>query len=302
MDNKFAGFDEPKENWSKLPHALIEALPLVESMAELKVILYVLRHTWGYHDDEKRISVDEFVSGRKHSQRYLDSHPDSPARIDNGTGMSENAIKSGISKAIKHGFIKMWIDESDKARIKRYFSLSTSEGQELTPKGQKLPPGEAEVDPRSKKETIERNQQEKNIHVANATTTPQPSVPISFQEWQQALLTYKNKNGLLRRMIEILYPQLSPPDYGYIGKGSGSLFKGKYRRGISFFVIGYHPLFQFFRCLYRIKNKPFLLGSMIELFGFFFCYFRKEKILLTDDIVQYVRREQLRRLKTIFMR
>ena len=63
----FSGFVPPTENYSKLPHAMIEALPLVTSLAEMKVILYVLRHTWGYQDDEKRINLDEFRKiGRAH--------------------------------------------------------------------------------------------------------------------------------------------------------------------------------------------------------------------------------------------
>jgi len=42
----FPGFTEPTENWSKLPHSLIGALPDIRTVAELKVILYILRHTW----------------------------------------------------------------------------------------------------------------------------------------------------------------------------------------------------------------------------------------------------------------
>ena len=65
--SKFDGFDIPKENWSKLPNALIAALPLFTSASELKVVLYVLRHTWGYQefDNPKSITLDELAHGRK---------------------------------------------------------------------------------------------------------------------------------------------------------------------------------------------------------------------------------------------
>ena len=79
----FPGFDEPHEHWSKLPHALIDQLPAISTMAELKVILYVLRHTWGNQDYEggRRITLDEFSHGRKQRDG---------TRIDAGTGLSPN--------------------------------------------------------------------------------------------------------------------------------------------------------------------------------------------------------------------
>jgi len=147
------GFVPPTENYSKLPHALINALPLITSLSEMKVILYVLRHTWGYQDDEKRISLDEFSNGRKHTKRYLKRHPGAAPRLDSGTGMSINAIKSGIKRAVEHGFLDVDEDDSDKARIKRWYSLSESDCQELTPDRQELTPRVSEVDPRTKKET-----------------------------------------------------------------------------------------------------------------------------------------------------
>ena len=76
------GFAEPEQNWSKLPHQLIEALPLIETIGEMKVILYVLRHTWGYHDDEKKITLDEFCNGRKRRDG---------SRLDGGTGLDSTA-------------------------------------------------------------------------------------------------------------------------------------------------------------------------------------------------------------------
>ena len=119
--NTFAGFEEPKENWSKLPHALIGALPQVSTISELKVILYILRHTWGYHESERRISLDEFRHGRKRRDG---------TRIDDGTGLSTNSIKDGIKRAVAGGFIIVDRDERDGARIKQYYRLK-NKGIEL---------------------------------------------------------------------------------------------------------------------------------------------------------------------------
>jgi len=42
--------------------------------------------------------------------------------------------------------------------------------------------------------------------------------PSTFQEWQEAIRESKNRPAVLHLMCEILYPGLSPPSYGYIGK------------------------------------------------------------------------------------
>ena len=80
----FRGFEPPDESWSKLPHALVEALRLVKTIQERKVVLYVLRHTWGFQEfgQVKRISSDEFIHGRRRRDG---------TRLDDGTGLVTNS-------------------------------------------------------------------------------------------------------------------------------------------------------------------------------------------------------------------
>ena len=111
----FEGFEYPRENWTKLPNILIERLPDISSLSEMKIILYILRHTWGYQefDDRKRISLDDFQYGREKKE----------GRIDNGIGMTRPSIISGVRRAIKHGFITEEVDDTDKGRITKRYSL-----------------------------------------------------------------------------------------------------------------------------------------------------------------------------------
>ena len=150
----FEGFGDPQENWSKLPHDLIAQLPEIETIGEMKVILYVLRHTWGYQDNAKKITMDEFANGRKKRDG---------SRIDSGTGLSEPTLRAGIEKAIEHGFIAVEIDDSDKGRIKKIYSLRVKD----------LPPTPKESLPPSEKETIEIKQK-KEIS-ASKSDAPKPS-------------------------------------------------------------------------------------------------------------------------------
>lgn len=114
-DWKFGGFDDPEENWVKLPKAIYENLARFSSEAELKVVLYVLRHTWGYGDDYKAMSVDEICAGRKRKDG---------TRIDSGTGLQPQAARDGIKRAIEHGFVRVWLDTSDPGRQVKYYMLA----------------------------------------------------------------------------------------------------------------------------------------------------------------------------------
>lgn len=144
------GFPIPEQNYSKLPHVLIEQLPNIDSMAELKVVLYLLRHTWGFSEygKPKKITTDEFMSGRKKSDG---------SRMDGGTGLSNNSVITGLEKAVEHGFIVVEVDDTDKARIEKCYSLNMSGVQDLHSEPQDLHSGCAKVAQRSEKETKERN-------------------------------------------------------------------------------------------------------------------------------------------------
>jgi hypothetical protein len=113
----FTGFPIPKQNYSKLPHSFIDLLPSFNSMAELKVVIYLLRHTWGYSEfgQTKKITIDEFMNGRKLKDG---------SRMDQGTGLSNNSVITGLKRAIDHKYILVEIDDHDKARIKKYYALN----------------------------------------------------------------------------------------------------------------------------------------------------------------------------------
>ena len=176
--HQFDGFNEPKANYSKLPHILIDTLPLIDSLAEMKVVLYVLRHTWGFQefDEAKRITMDEFCNGRKKSDG---------SRLDKGTGMTRNAIKDGIRRALFHGFLLRDGDGKDYGRSSFVYILNARSedtgstfdplpendtGSKVDPQGvnlrppesQKLTPRRSKVDSRSEKDTLKDTKKQNN--------------------------------------------------------------------------------------------------------------------------------------------
>lgn len=139
--NTFAGFDVPQENWSKLPHQLVDVLHLFSSLAELKIVLYILRHTWGFQDDSKRITLDEFEHGRKCADG---------TRMDKGIGMTKPSIINGIKRAVKHGFVFIDSDVSGNSYSLTYQGLKslTPPVKKFNPSGKKvLPPDDPKATP-----------------------------------------------------------------------------------------------------------------------------------------------------------
>jgi hypothetical protein len=131
MTEKFKGFTIPKSNYFRLPNNWTDITHDMTSMSEMKVVEYVLRHTWGYNGQEnesKRISTEEFVNGRKKKNGE---------RIDRGTGLSPESVRLGLKKAVEHGFLEVEEDKRDLARIKRKYRL-VLENRPLDSRGQDL--------------------------------------------------------------------------------------------------------------------------------------------------------------------
>ena len=169
-DFRFAGFDKPESNWFKMPNYWTDVTAHITTLAELKVVEYVLRHTWGYqeYDLKKHITVEEFVNGRRRQDG---------TRIDRGTGLSERSVQYGLKDAVEHGYLEEEIDASDRGRVKKYYSLSmrpdeqaqSTENpshqlgvQSLHPRVQGLRGRGAKAAPRTEKETRERHLEERN--------------------------------------------------------------------------------------------------------------------------------------------
>lgn len=193
MSDEFQGFTPPVSNYFRMPNEWINICADIKSLAELKVVQYVLRHTWGFQEYDgkpKKITLDEFMYGRKR---------DNGTRIDNGTGLSDRGVKDGIALAVEHGYLVCEVDDSDKARIKKFYGLkilsTISDGKNLPPEKtdrknspipdrKNLPPDrknspidKEESSQRSEKETKERHlkKEREKDSVARAVTQEHPT-------------------------------------------------------------------------------------------------------------------------------
>jgi len=158
----FQGFRrDPKANFTRMPNEWFDiCMRVIDNLAELKCVLYVIRHTWGFSEYDKLqyLTVDDFVNGRKTRD----------GRMDNGTGLGETAVKQGLKKAIEHGFLVVEIDARDKGRIRKHYGLKmlpktdeleghnvTPEGRKTTVQGRVARVKQSQRDPRTSKEQKE---------------------------------------------------------------------------------------------------------------------------------------------------
>lgn len=121
-ENTFGGFDRPRKNFFPMPNEWINICAEIDNLAELKVIQYVLRHTWGYQEYDgtlKHITIDEFMHGRKYKREDRKGQ-----RMDKGTGMSNHSVIEGLRRAVEHKYLICEEDRSDKARIVKSYALN----------------------------------------------------------------------------------------------------------------------------------------------------------------------------------
>jgi hypothetical protein len=171
--------------WIKTPSELSLNIQKARSLAEMKVVLYVLHHTYGYqeYNSAKRFTLDELQYGRKRRDG---------TRMDEGTSLARSSLKIGIKQAVEDGLLYELVDTHDLGRIAKYYAVrlpsddvgrtpteegvadeanSSGRGSESDPGVLDYNPGGSEIgfrgpdishrgasaDQRSEKDTLERN-------------------------------------------------------------------------------------------------------------------------------------------------
>jgi len=61
--------------------------------------------------------------------------------------------------------------------------------------------------------------------------------------------------------------------------------------------LGYHPLFAILKCINEFKNKPILLRGILMLMGYLEATIRNRPSLEDKEMIKYLRKKQLKRLK-----
>ncbi len=90
------------------------------------------------------------------------------------------------------------------------------------------------------------------------------------------------------------FPDLIVHHHKRMGSGSGSILRARFREGQADSTLRTHPVYEAAKLLYRMAEKPYVVGSLTRLAGY--CAGNPEGCI-PEDVAVYHRREQLDRLR-----
>jgi glycosyltransferase involved in cell wall biosynthesis len=81
----------------------------------------------------------------------------------------------------------------------------------------------------------------------------------------------------------------------YTGSAEG-LWKGWVKNGRANYICGYHPLFMAVKCISRLRERPFVVGSLALFYGYLSAYVRSVPQIDDRGTIEFLRQQQLGRL------
>jgi len=85
-----------------------------------------------------------------------------------------------------------------------------------------------------------------------------------------------------------------------IGTGNSNSLGAWFRHGRKDYFLGGHPLWQLFRAFYQMKSKPYILGGLLLFIGYAWAGISRMERPVSQELMAFHRKEQMRRLKDIF--
>ncbi|MGI8552035.1 MAG: replication protein [Dehalococcoidia bacterium] len=113
---RFKGFASP--NTTPTPDDLFDRFLAELNGAELKVLLYIVRRTFGFKKEGDTISLSQLSDGIKTRDGK---------QLDRGTGLSKSAVKVAVKSLEKRGLITVTRQEADGYNSVNAYSLRFQE-------------------------------------------------------------------------------------------------------------------------------------------------------------------------------
>lgn len=82
-----------------------------------------------------------------------------------------------------------------------------------------------------------------------------------------------------------------------VGTAQCGPLRARYNAGVMDYTMGNHPLWQAFRVVYQMGRKPYVIRGLAIGTGYFWSLARRKKRAVPDELVKFVRMEQMQRLK-----
>jgi glycosyltransferase involved in cell wall biosynthesis len=94
------------------------------------------------------------------------------------------------------------------------------------------------------------------------------------------------------------FPEMPIFHHRHTGEGD-NLLRHKFRQGRMDYSFGSDPLFETFKCLQRVPEKPILIGGIARWLGFWWSCVLRERRPVSDEFVSFLRSQQRKRLASV---
>lgn len=86
-----------------------------------------------------------------------------------------------------------------------------------------------------------------------------------------------------------------------MGTAGGSELEARFHYGKKDYFLGGHPLWQIFRSGFQMTKRPYVLGGLLLLSGYVWCWLTGHERKVSRELMQFHRGEQLARLKRLLL-
>jgi glycosyltransferase involved in cell wall biosynthesis len=87
-----------------------------------------------------------------------------------------------------------------------------------------------------------------------------------------------------------------------MGTTESTTWKARFDYGRKDYFLGNHPFWQIFRVSYQMLKRPYLIGGLILFSGYVYAFASRMKRPVDAELLKFHRKEQLSRLKCLFVR
>ena len=107
--DKFQGFSEPKSNYTRVPNAFFDKLLRILTSAEVIMLLFIFRKTWGWGKMFDQLAESQFIKA---------------------TGLSKNTVRKALNSLENRRCILRYVIGKGRTR-KTYFFLYTAKSYQI---------------------------------------------------------------------------------------------------------------------------------------------------------------------------
>jgi biofilm PGA synthesis N-glycosyltransferase PgaC len=119
------------------------------------------------------------------------------------------------------------------------------------------------------------------------------AMPYGGQDWQ-ALVSAEMHGWRVRSFSDL-------PVHHHRPTGGGDRrFRNLFREGRMDYSVGSYPPFEIFKLARRIRFKPYVLGSLVRLSGFLWCYWIRQERPVSKEFIAFLRAQQKTALGRLF--